>query len=214
MRETGAKDGQHAHFASMRPTIEAILSPELRLSDLSNTQFYGKLMPEISGAHDASQASGVVSQRHYQEPVGSRRGSTFTWSAAKPEENCRRPYLNMEPLQPSDRAQLVVIKKRVAECLVRTSYFPCECWVQLNCHAQTHRSDGRRSSHSRCRRRTALLPSRLLRSSICAGDHARRRPGRPMESTSVLTAPIELELPHRIVQDHRQPLPIALGVQM
>ncbi len=127
VRETGAKSAQHTHFASMRPTIETILSPELRLSELSNTQFYGKLLPEISGAHDTSQASGGVSQRHYQEPVGSRRGSTFTWSAAKPEEKCRRPYLNMEPLQPSDPAQLAMIKKRVEECMVRMSHFPCEC---------------------------------------------------------------------------------------
>eukprot|EP01044_Picomonas_judraskeda_P036160 COSAG03_NODE_15829_length_419_cov_0.965625_1_plen_72_part_01 len=72
MRDTGAK-ANVTHFASMRPTVEEMMSPELRLAELSNTQFYGKLMPEISGAHDAS---GAASQRHYQEPVGSRRGST------------------------------------------------------------------------------------------------------------------------------------------
>lgn len=133
MRQTGANDAKHAHFASMRPTIETFFGRELRLQELSNTQFYGKLLPEISGAFESSQVEGSVAQRHYQEPVGSRRvGSTFTWSEAKLEQNCRRPYLNMQPLQPSDPAQLAVIKKRVEEGLVRTSFCSCECWVKLS----------------------------------------------------------------------------------
>lgn len=119
MRETGNKDALHTHFASMRPLIESLMAQELQLSTLSNTKFYKKLQPEICGAFESSQPQGIASRRFFQEPVGHRRGTSFTWSEARPEEKCRRPYLNMEPLRPSDPAQLAVIKKRLQECLER-----------------------------------------------------------------------------------------------
>jgi hypothetical protein len=66
VRDTGAK-ANVTHFASMRPTVEEMMSPELRLAELSNTQFYGKL--PIAPGVQMRQSPTLQACRHHRLPL-------------------------------------------------------------------------------------------------------------------------------------------------
>ena len=74
--ETGAYVPGQQHYASLRPILEWMLNDKLKLSKLTNTQFYKKFVVEIAGARDATkQKVGGDNARTEAEPVRAVVGS-------------------------------------------------------------------------------------------------------------------------------------------
>ena len=97
--EKGTYTENNQHFASYRPVIMSMLSDELQLSELSNTQFYKKISRVITGQYNSSQNRGGANNRYFRSVVGQRRDlSNLSWSAPQSEIMCERPFLNMGPL--------------------------------------------------------------------------------------------------------------------
>jgi hypothetical protein len=80
--EKGTYTANNQHFASYRPVIMSMLSDELQLSELSNTQFYKKISRVITGQYNSSQNRGGANNRYFRSVVGQRRDlSNLSWSA-------------------------------------------------------------------------------------------------------------------------------------
>ena len=94
------------------------MSEKLRLPELTNTTFYNKADPAITGQFKSTQSAKGINARYWQQVVGSRRGdeSGYTWSEPKLEEACKRPFVNMAPLFPESEP---VILYRIDYATVR-----------------------------------------------------------------------------------------------
>ena len=74
--EKGTYTANNQHFASYRPVIMSMLSDELQLSELSNTQFYKKISRVITGQYNSSQNRGGANKRRNRNELRDKEHTT------------------------------------------------------------------------------------------------------------------------------------------